>query len=92
MDDFRLGPISPYDSYRDHPPSNSGDRKKAKRPKDRTAGEDEVILAQSGAADPQADDSAGMEDYTRPRMGAKYRSDSWPRAGRARPLQGALWL
>ena len=66
MDDFRLGPISPYDSYRDHPPSDSGDRKKAKRPKDQTAGEDEVILAQSGAADPQAEGGAGMEDYYSP--------------------------
>jgi hypothetical protein len=64
MDDFRLGPISPYDAYRDRQPSESGDRKRAKQPKGQAEGEDEVVLAELGATDPEAK-SAGMEDcYT----------------------------
>jgi hypothetical protein len=66
MDDFRLDRISPCDSYRDRQPSDAGGRKKAKQPKDEAAGEDEVLLAESGAADPQADGGAGIEDYYSP--------------------------
>jgi hypothetical protein len=66
MDDFRLGPIPPYDAYRDRQPSNAGDRKRAKQPKDQAAGEDEILLAESGATGPQAEDGAGVEDYYSP--------------------------
>jgi hypothetical protein len=61
MDGFRLGPLSPCDSYRERLPCDSGDRKKVKRPKDQPAREDEVTLAESGAADPQAEGGAGTD-------------------------------
>jgi hypothetical protein len=67
MDDFRLDPISPYDSYRDdRQPSASGDRRKPKPPKSQTAGEDEVILNESGANGPTDEAGAAIEDYYSP--------------------------
>jgi hypothetical protein len=66
MDDFRLDPISPYDSYRDRQPSDSGDRRKPKPPKSQTAAEDEVILTDAGATDPRAEGGAAIEDYYAP--------------------------
>jgi hypothetical protein len=66
MDDFRLDPISGSDSYSDSQPSGSGHRKKAKQPVEQGAGEDEVILAESAATNPQAEDNTGVEDYYSP--------------------------
>jgi hypothetical protein len=66
MDDFRLDPISGSDSYGDRQLSGSGHRKKAKQPVEQGAGEDEVILAESAATNPQAEGDAGVEDYYSP--------------------------
>jgi hypothetical protein len=66
MDDFRLDPISGSDSYSDSQQSGSGRRKKARHPTEQAAGEDEVILAESAAANPQAEGDAAVEDYYSP--------------------------
>jgi hypothetical protein len=67
MDDFRLDPVSPADSYRDRQPSGSGDRKKYKQPADAAAVEDEVIRVEPG--DPQVEGAA--QDYYSPSARAR---------------------
>ncbi len=72
MDDFRLDPISPSDAYRDRQPFGSGDRKKARQPKDQPAEErDEVVLGEFGAADSPVEGGQDAEDYYSPSDPAK---------------------
>ncbi len=62
MDDFRIGPTSPYAPYRDGQPPADSNRKKARRPKSEVR-EDEILLEQFAAIDSEAEDNLGAQDY-----------------------------
>lgn len=62
MDDFRIGPTSPYAPYRDGQPPADSNRKKARRPKSGVP-EDEILLEQSSSTGAEAEDNLGVQDY-----------------------------
>jgi hypothetical protein len=64
MDDFRVGSISPFDSYRDQPAE--ANRKKLKPRKDESSVEDEVVLGHSEATSGEAKASGAGQDYYTP--------------------------
>jgi hypothetical protein len=64
MDDFRVGSISPVDSYREQPAE--ANRKKLRPRKDQSPGEDEVVLEHAEAAGEEAEESGVGKDYYTP--------------------------
>ena len=61
MDDFRLGPISPADSYGDRQTNDPRNRRKAKPSTQELEAEDEIVLAE-----PEGSGDGGTEDYYTP--------------------------
>ena len=62
MGDFRIGPVSPADQYRDQEPPDSAKRKKPKRPEGETSEQDDVVTL-SKPVEPGAEP---VEDYYSP--------------------------
>jgi hypothetical protein len=65
MDDFRIGPTSPYAAYQDEQGLANSNRKKPKRPKSEFP-QDEVLLEHSGASDSETEDNLGAPDFYTP--------------------------